>query len=163
MPFYSRCCPKACRDVRPISPPKVNRLAELSDLEGKIAETEETVKALTIECDKTDYILSASSGALCGIMDIFLVGKPGESPIGDLTDKWFAERTKSFAKLCKWDSSGDDSLKSAIKHLEKKFKIPCDQSVGGSIFRELINLTPVTLQSGVLVKIAICEDHANEL
>ena len=116
--------------------------AKLSDLEEKIAETEETVKALTPECDKTDYILSASSGALCGIMDIFLVGKPGESPIGDLTDKWFAERTKSFAKLCKWDSSGDDSLKSAIKHLEKKFKIPYDQSVGGSIFHELINLTP---------------------
>ena len=62
-------------------------------------------------------IETASSGALCGIMDIFLVGKPGESPIGDLTDKWFAERTKSFAKLCKWDSTKDDSLKSAIKHL----------------------------------------------
>ena len=98
--------------------------AKLSDLEEKIAETEETVKALTPECDKTDYILSASSGALCGIMDIFLVGKPGESPIGDLTDKWFAERTKSFAKLCKWDSSGDDSLKSAIKHLEKQSTRP---------------------------------------
>ena len=115
---------------------------DLQELEDKIAETEETVKALTPECDKSDYILSASSGALCGIMDIFLVGKPGESPIGDLTDKWFAERTKSFAKLCKWDSTKDDSLKSAIKHLEKKFKIPYDQSVGGSIFHELINLTP---------------------
>ena len=97
---------------------------DLQELEDKIAETEETVKTLTPECDKSDYILSASSGALCGIMDIFLVGKPGESPIGDLTDKWFAERTKSFAKLCKWDSTKDDSLKSAIKHLEKKFKIP---------------------------------------
>ncbi len=116
--------------------------AELLNFEDIITETEETVKALTLECDKTDYILSASSGALCGIMDIFLVEKPGESPIGDLTDKWFAERTKSFAKLCKWDSNGDDSLKSAIKHLEKKFKIPYDQSVGGSIFHELINLTP---------------------
>lgn len=115
---------------------------DLQELEDKIDETEETVKALTPECDKSDYILSASSGALCGIMDIFLVGKPGESPIGDLTDKWFAERTKSFAKLCKWDSTKDDSLKSAIKHLEKKFKIPYDQSVGGSIFHELINLTP---------------------
>lgn len=116
--------------------------AKLLDLEEKIAESEETVKALTPECDKTDYILSASSGAICGIMDIFLVGKPGESPIGDLTDMWFAERTKTFAKLCQWDNNGDDSLKSAIKHLENKFKIPYDQSVGGSIFRELINLTP---------------------
>lgn len=116
--------------------------AELFEIEKRIVETEDTLKALTPECDKLDYVLSASSGALCGIMDIFLVGKPGESPIGNLTDKWFAERTKSFAKLCKWDSSGDDSLKSAIKYLEKRFKIPYDQSVGGGIFRELINLTP---------------------
>lgn len=116
--------------------------AELFEIETRIAETEDTLKSLTPECDKVDYILSAASGALCGIVDIFLVGKPGESPIGDLTDKWFAERTKSFAKLCKWDSTKDDSLKSAIKHLEKQFKIPYDQSVGGSIFHELINLTP---------------------
>lgn len=115
---------------------------ELLELEGKIAETEDTIKKLTPECDKTDYILSAASGALCGVIDIFLVGKPGETPLGDITDKWFAERTKDFAKLCKWDSGKDSSLKSAIKHLEKQFKIPYDQSVGGSIFHELINLTP---------------------
>ncbi len=116
--------------------------AELSEIEAKINETEDSLKALTPECDKTDYILSASSGALCGILDIFLVGKPGESPIGNITDKWFEDRTKDFAKLCKWDSSKDDSLKSAIKHLEKKFKIPYDQSVGGSIFHELLDITP---------------------
>ena len=100
-----------------------NAEAAVLELEDRIAETEDTIKILTPECDKTDYILSASSGALCGILDIFLVGKPGESPVGNLTDKWFAERTKDFAKLCKWDSANDDSLKSAIKHLEKKFKI----------------------------------------
>ena len=94
--------------------------AELFEIETRIAETEDTLKSLTPECDKVDYILSAASGALCGIVDIFLVGKPGESPIGDLTDKWFAERTKSFAKLCKWDSTKDDSLKSAIKHRAKE-------------------------------------------
>ena len=116
--------------------------AELSELEDKIAETEETLKSLTPECDKTDYILAASSGALCGILDIFLVAKPGESPIGDITDKWFANRTKDFAKLCKWDSSKDDSLQSAIKYLEKKYKIPYDQSVGREGFREVNNMTP---------------------
>ena len=116
--------------------------AELSEIEDKIAETEETLKSLTPECDKTDYILAASSGALCGILDIFLVGKPGESPIGDITDKWFADRTKDFAKLCKWDSSKDDSLQSAIKYLEKKYKIPYDQSVGREGFREVNNMTP---------------------
>ena len=31
------------------------------------------MKKLTPECDKTDYILAACSGAICGILDIFLV------------------------------------------------------------------------------------------
>ena len=56
-------------------------------------------------------------------------------------DKWFADRTISFAKFCGY--SGDNtSLSSAIGYLEKQFKIPYDQSVGGGIFRDLINLTP---------------------
>lgn len=114
---------------------------ELHDLEEQLTETLETVKSLTPECDKYDYILSASSGALCGILDVFLVGKPGEFPLGDITDKWFANRTIDFAKICGY--KGDDkSLSSAIKYLENKFKISYDQSVGGGIFRELINLTP---------------------
>ena len=104
-------------------------------------ETIESIKELKPQCDKLDYILAASSGALCGVIDIFLVGKPGESPLGDITDKWFANRTIDFAKLCGY--KGDkNSLSSAINFLEEKFKIPYDQSVGGGIFRELINLTP---------------------
>ena len=42
---------------------------ELKDLEDKLNETLETIRLLTPECDKLDYILSVSSGALCGIMD----------------------------------------------------------------------------------------------
>ena len=104
-------------------------------------ETVESIKELKPQCDKLDYILAASSGALCGVIDIFLVGKPDESPLGDITDKWFANRTIGFAKLCGY--KGDkNSLSSAINFLEEKFKIPYDQSVGGGIFRELINLTP---------------------
>ena len=104
-------------------------------------ETVESIKELKPQCDKLDYILAASSGALCGVIDIFLVGKPDESPLGDITDKWFANRTIDFTKLCGY--KGDkNSLSSAINFLEEKFKIPYDQSVGGGIFRELINLTP---------------------
>lgn len=104
-------------------------------------ETVESIKELKPQCDKLDYILAASSGALCGVIDIFLVGKPDESPLGDITDKWFANRTIDFIKLCGY--KGDkNSLSSAINFLEEKFKIPYDQSVGGGIFRELINLTP---------------------
>lgn len=54
--------------------------AELVDLN----ETVDSIKGLKPDCDKLDYILAASSGALCGIIDIFLVGKPGESPLGDI-------------------------------------------------------------------------------
>lgn len=107
-----------------------------------IDETIDSIKVLRPECDKLDYILSASSGALCGIIDIFLVGKPGESPVGDLTDKWFADRTKDFSKLCGWKDDGDGSLSSAIKHLEKKFKIPYDQSSSGGAAKDVFNLTP---------------------
>ena len=90
-------------------------------------ETIESIKGLKPECDKLDYALAASSGALCGIIDIFLVGKPGESSLGDITDKWFEERTKDFAKMCGWKPDGEKSLSSAIRHLEKKFNIPYDQ------------------------------------
>lgn len=114
---------------------------DLCNLEDQLKETIDTIESLTPDCDKYDYILSASSGALCGIIDVFLVGKPGESPVGEITDKWFVDRTVDFAKFCGY--KGDKkSTSSAIRYLEKKFKIPYDQSVGGGIFREFINLTP---------------------
>lgn len=113
---------------------------ELQAIEEKISENLETVKRLTPECDKIDYVLSATSGVLCGVIDIFLVGKPGESPVGDITDKWFENRTKDFAKLCEWD--GEGTVSAAIKHLEKKFKIPYDQRGAGDIASWLLDLNP---------------------
>ena len=73
-------------------------------------------------------------------MDIFLVGKPGESPIGNLTDKWFDNRTKDFAKLCGWNGGEDGSPASAIRYLEKKFKIPYDQTTVGEAAKEVFDL-----------------------
>ena len=110
-------------------------------LNDKIEESLETVNKLTPECDKLDYILSASCGALCGVIDIFLVGKPGESPVGDITDKWFEERTKDFAKLCGWKDT-DKGLSSAIAYLEKKFKIPYDQRGAGDAASFVFDLNP---------------------
>ena len=120
----------------------VNAKTELDDLEDDLGESIETVRSLTPECDKLDYALAASSGAICGVIDIFLVGKPGESPIGDLSDKWFANRTKDFAKLCKWDDKNDGSLSSAIKYLEEKFGIPYDQTGTGGAAAMVFDLTP---------------------
>lgn len=72
--------------------------SELLETEKLLKETKETLKILTPDCDKLDYALAASSGVLCGVIDVFLVGKPGESPLGNITDKWLENRTKDFAK-----------------------------------------------------------------
>lgn len=105
-------------------------------------ETADSIKELKPRCDKLDYILAASSGALCGIIDIFLVGKPGESLLGDITDKWFAARTMDFAKLCHPDHKQFNDLKSALKFLEGKFQIPYDQTGIHGASREVFNLLP---------------------
>lgn len=103
-------------------------------------ETIDSIKELKPNCDKLDYVLAASSGALCGIIDIFLVGKPGESPLGEITDKWFAARTMDFAKLCHPDKKNFDSLESALRFLEKEFKVPYDQTGLGDAGRNVFGL-----------------------
>ena len=115
---------------------------ELEKITAKLDENITILKKLTPECDKTDYILAACSGALCGVMDIFLVGTPDNSKVGDITDKWFADRTMAFAKMCGWRDQSNDSLSSAIKYLEKKFKIPYDQRGAGDAASEIFDLTP---------------------
>jgi len=122
--------------------------SELEELDLKIEETVESIKNLTPDCDKTDYALAVSSGALCGIMDIFLVAKPGETPLGDITDKWFGEMTERFAKVCGWDGTINeklpvpDKLHSAIEHLEKRFKIPYDHTSAGPGLNSVYKITP---------------------
>ena len=116
--------------------------SELREIEEILIENVETVKKLTPECDKLDYILAATSGAICSIIDIFMVGKPGESPAGAITDRWFEERTKDFAKLCGWNDKDGGTLSSAIKHLEKKFKVPYDQRGAGDAASMIFNLNP---------------------
>lgn len=105
-----------------------------------LKETIASIESLKPDCDKLDYTLAASSGALSVIIDIFLVGKPGESPVGEITDKWFENRTKDFAELCGWKDNGSSS--SAINFLERKFKIPYDQRGAGDSGSVIFNLTP---------------------
>lgn len=111
--------------------------AELENLEVQLEESAETLQSLTPDCDRQDYMLAASCGALCGLMDIFLVGKPGESPVGEITDRWLEERTEGFARLCGWKGEGKSS---AIAHLEEKFKIPYDQTGAGDAARSVFEL-----------------------
>ena len=104
-------------------------------------ETVDSIKGLKPDCDKLDYILAASSGSLCGIIDIFLVDKPSVSLLGDITDKWFADRTIDFAKLCNPRKKNFDSLDSALRFLEKKFRVPYDQTGLGDAGKTIFDLT----------------------
>ena len=121
---------------------------DLLALNLKLEETQNTIKNLTPDCDKWDYALAASSGALCGLVDIFLVGVPGDTPLGNVTDKWFADKTIKFAKLCKWDGKINDKLPipdelhSAIKHLEECFKVPYDHTSAGPGLNKVYKITP---------------------
>lgn len=117
-------------------------LVEAQDEILAINETISTVHTLRADCDKLDYALAVSSGVICGIIDIFLVGKPGNTPIGNVTDKWFEDRTRDFAKLCGWNGSNEKDTSSAISFLEQKFKIPYDQSTPGGAARMRFDLTP---------------------
>ncbi len=115
---------------------------ELAEITSALDENNTILKRMTPDCDKTDYILAACSGAICGVMDIFFVGAPGESSLGKITDLWFENRTKDFAKLCGWNNKSNDSISSAIRFLEKEFKIPYDQRGAGDAASWVFDLTP---------------------
>lgn len=104
-------------------------------------ETIDSIKNLKPNCDKLDYILAASSGALCSVIDIFLVNKPKESHIGNITDKWFANRVMDFAKLYHHpDKKNFKSFESALRFLEEKFKVPYDQTGCGDAGKKIFDL-----------------------
>jgi len=107
--------------------------SELLSLE----EIMQSAENLRPDCDKVDYALAASAGALCGLMDIFLVAKPGESPAGYLADEWFLNRTADFAKLYGWDGE-----RPVIQFLEEKFNVPYDQRGAGDAASSVTGVTP---------------------
>ena len=108
----------------------------------KIDDTIDSIKNLKQECDKTDYMLAASSGVLCGLIDIFLVGKPGESPLGNIPDRWFENRTRDFARLVGCKDTDKKSMSAIIKWLEKKFDVVYDQRGAGDAGSVIFNLNP---------------------
>ncbi|MCI6564615.1 hypothetical protein [Campylobacter sp.] len=94
------------------------------------------------KCDKYDYLIGATCGIIGGLIDILFVGEPGNSLLGNFTDKMANEATEKFASFCGWDKSkalerDSDTTKSAIGFLENKFKINYDhattKSTGGAI------------------------------
>jgi hypothetical protein len=68
-------------------------------------------------------------GAIGGMVDIFLVGAPGDSVLGKWTDSQIDNAVKGFAKISGWSPKADkaDNVASAIGFLEKNFKVDYDQ------------------------------------
>ena len=89
------------------------------------------------KCDKYDYLAAVACGAIGGMIDIFLVGAPGDSKLGSWTDAQTDNAVKGFAKMVGWNpkETQQGNVASAIGFLEKKFKVNYDQrsttDVGG--------------------------------
>lgn len=123
-----------------ISELEIARL-DLVAIEARITENNETIAKLTPECDKMDYILAVSSGAICGLIDIFLVNLPGDSILEPKIDDFYDKAIICFAKLCGWKQKHDNNVKSAIAYLENKFKVPYDQTSVGGAARSVFKLS----------------------
>ena len=113
-------------------------MMEIDDFEETII----SIKGLKVDCDKLDYILGASSGVLCAMIDVVFVGNPKESIGLKNVDKWTSKCVKNFAKYCHPDHRNFDDLASALRFLETTFKIPYDQVGLNGAGREVFNLNP---------------------
>ena len=89
------------------------------------------------KCDKYDYLVAVGCGAIAGLIDIFLVGSPGDSKLQSWTDSQVDKTVMVFARTCGWKPKAgkENSVASAIGFLEKKFPVNYDQrhsaDVGG--------------------------------
>lgn len=94
------------------------------------------------KCDKYDYLIAVACGAVGGIVDIFLVGTPGDSVLEKWTDAQVDNAVKGFAKLSGWTPKAEkaESVASAIGFLEKKFKINYDQRYSADV-NNLFNMS----------------------
>lgn len=96
----------------------------------------QTAKKSNDKCDKYDYLVSVGTGAIAGLVDVFLVGAPttnkeDRSFLLEWSDKQVDNTIMKFAKLLGWDKNGN--VKSAIGFLERKFKVNYDQRHSGDI------------------------------
>ncbi len=97
------------------------------------------------KCDKYDYIVSVACGAIGGMIDIFLVGAPGDSACCNWTDKQVDEVVMSFARKTGWNpkEKNANNVNSAIGFLERNYKVNYDQRKPGDV-NNYFNIAPNT-------------------
>lgn len=91
-----------------------------------------------VHCDKYDYLIAAFSGVASGLIDVFFVGSPLDSKLGNWTNKETDKIVEKFAKCVqatdkkKGTSIGKnsrtpiDGIASAIGYLEERFNVNYD-------------------------------------
>lgn len=86
-------------------------------------------------CDKYDYLIAVGCGAAAGLMDIFLVGAPGNSKLLSWTDKQVDKAVMQFARFCGWSprEGHEGNVRSAIGFLERRFPVNYDQRHSGDV------------------------------
>ncbi len=96
--------------------------ARLEEIEDQIFDLDVSIDKLTSHADKLDYIVSAVSGIIAGIIDIFFVG---EFDLQEGRD-WSSEKINNFviSVAQKQGYKGND-LQGSIRYLEK-FGAPSD-------------------------------------
>lgn len=109
----------------------------MSDIDFNEIYTEQNVKTAIYndKCDKYDYLIAVGCGAIAGLIDIFLVGEPGNSRLVTWTDTQVDKTVKLFAKSCGWNprEGKENDVSSAIGFLEKKFPVNYDQRHSGDV------------------------------
>lgn len=107
----------------------------LSSTRGENIFTEKT------NLDKWDYLIATCGGVVGGLIDVFLVGAPGDSVLGKWTDAQVDKVVTEFAKFNGYKPQDGGGVDKAIAFLEKKFKVNYDQSVS-SAASEVFGITP---------------------
>lgn len=95
-----------------------------------IEQTEDNKKLLNSDkCDKYDYLVAVGCGVIGGIIDIFLVGMPGDSKLSKFTDETVDNMVIAFAKKMGWKprDGKEKNVASALGWLERHFKVNYDQ------------------------------------
>ena len=108
------------------------------------------------KCDKYDYIVGVACGAVGGMIDILLVGTPGDSVLGNWTDKQVDNAVMGFARKMGWNpkEKNINNVNSAIGFLEhgknngksnefQGFKVNYDQIKPRDV-NNLFNIRPNT-------------------
>lgn len=90
-------------------------------------------------CDKYDYLVAAGCGVIGGLIDIFLVGAPGNTVVGSWSDTQVDNVVMVFSRKMGWSPrvGNENNVKSAISYLERTYVVNYDQRSGvdvGNLF-----------------------------